>query len=152
MLVFNGFRSPSIGLEYRCDGVGLHAGLYPTVISKGADGAYETSWFVKVGATAYPLPVVLYGKRPSSLFFSLSYAYGFDNRWRHSLLADAGIRWAAVAGLEMRLGAALLIPPTGPPRINRTPGINYAVAFEERRSADLSCKLVSLNVSPPYCC
>ena len=100
-------RRPPIGLEYRCDGVGLHAGLYPTVISKGADGAYETSWFVKVGATAYPLPVVLYGKRPSSASSrcrtpTASTTAGATVSWLTR--ASVGPRWP---GLEMRLGAAL---------------------------------------------
>jgi hypothetical protein len=50
-LSVNLFRSPSMGTEYREAFLGIHAGFYPTVISRDAQGLPETTWFLKFGAT-----------------------------------------------------------------------------------------------------
>jgi len=62
----NGFRNPSIGLEFRHRAVSFHAGYYPTNFESGV-----TTTFVKVGTTLWFLPV---GKRenPSSFYASVS--------------------------------------------------------------------------------
>ena len=68
----NGFRSPSIGLEYRHQGISVHAGYYITAFEKG-----KTTQFFKAGATIWFLPV---GKKenPSSFYAGASYLRGLN--------------------------------------------------------------------------
>ena len=48
----NGFRNPSIGVEYRYYRVSVHAGYYTTAFNKG-----EYTNFYKAGVTYYYLPI-----------------------------------------------------------------------------------------------
>lgn len=51
-LSVNGFRNPSIGLEYRKNHVSVHAGYYITALEAGI-----TTKFFKAGVTTWFLPV-----------------------------------------------------------------------------------------------
>ncbi|WP_128545030.1 hypothetical protein [Larkinella soli] len=123
----NAFRNPSVGLEYRYRSVSVHAGYYPTVVSRNPEGTYVTTSFVRTGLSFWFLPV---GKRehPSSFYASLSWVRGLDRSYRgdHGLMADLGFRWMVWKGLNVRLGAALLTSPGHRPKLNPTPGISYS--------------------------
>jgi hypothetical protein len=64
-LSINGFRAPSIGLEFRHRAVSVHAGYYVTNFTPNT-----TTQFLKTGLTGYFLPV---GRRenPSSFYASV---------------------------------------------------------------------------------
>ena len=64
-LSINGFRNPSIGLEYRHQNVSFHAGYYITAFESGV-----TTKFIKAGATLWFLPV---GKNETRLHFMQEY-------------------------------------------------------------------------------
>src|SRR5688572_21443249 len=72
----NGFRNPSIGLEYRYKQVSVHAGYYTTAFESGV---YTN--FVKTGLTYWFLPV---GKKenPSSFFAGGSYLRGLTRDYK----------------------------------------------------------------------
>lgn len=55
VISINGFRNPSIGLEYQRQQVSIHAGYYPTNFTSGV-----TTEFMKAGVTYWFAPV---GKR-----------------------------------------------------------------------------------------
>jgi hypothetical protein len=130
----NLFRSPSIGLEYRESFVGLHAGFYPTVVSQDRRGNNQTTWFLKLGITGYVGRFELGGDTPSAFFTSASYVRGLNHGWGHGLVADAGFRWVAWRGLNLRLGGGLLVSPGHRPRINPTPGIGWIFPLDETDS------------------
>lgn len=118
----NGFRNPSIGLEYRYRILSLHAGYYPTNFTSNV-----TTSFVKVGVTAWFLPI---GKRqnPSSFYTSVSYLRGLtrDYKDENAGSVDVGFRWMIWKGLNLRIGALALFSPDQDLKINPTPGIGYA--------------------------
>ncbi|MEJ0055662.1 MAG: hypothetical protein WDN75_08460 [Bacteroidota bacterium] len=66
----NGFRNPSVGLEFRHRQISYHAGYYPTAFKAG-----ENTNFVKIGVTGWFLPV---GEKenPSSFYAGVSYLRG----------------------------------------------------------------------------
>lgn len=123
----NGFRNPSVGLEYRYTSVSIHIGFYPTIVSTDNNGQNETTSFIRAGISLWFLPI---GDRvnPSSFYASLSFVRGLNKKYEgdNGLLADAGFRWMAWEGLNLRLGAALLASPGHKPKINPTPGISYS--------------------------
>ena len=98
----NGFRNPSIGLEYRIDQVSVHAGYYITALEPGI-----TTKFVKMGLTYWFLPV---GKKenPSSFYAQLSYLRGLNLEYKdmNAGSVDVGFRWMVWKGLHLRIGAA----------------------------------------------
>lgn len=120
--ILNGFRMPSIGLEYRNRSVSWHAGMYCTVISKDREGANETTWFYKAGATWWPLPF---------LFVDLSGLYGLNKGYRGdpALMLNPGLQYAFRETVLFRLGVALLASPDRSVKINPTPGISLAFAL-----------------------
>jgi hypothetical protein len=118
----NGFRNPSIGLEFRHKILSYHAGYYPTAFESG-----ENTSFLKIGATAWFLPV---GKRenPSSFYAGASYLRGFnrDYEGKNALGMEAGFRWMVWKGLNLRIGAIAVAAPGESLKINPTPGISYS--------------------------
>ncbi|TAE50008.1 MAG: hypothetical protein EAZ89_12980 [Bacteroidetes bacterium] len=121
-LSINGFRNPSIGLEYRYRFVSVHGGLYLTNFVAG-----ETTRFLKTGATFWFLPV---GKRenPSSFYLQLSYLRGLNRAYakENAFSPDLGFRWMVWKGLNLRVGAVGVFGK-GKSSILWTPGIGYAV-------------------------
>ena len=111
-LMLNGFRSPSIGLEYRVAFLSLHAGAYPTIIDEGETMKDGTTWFAKAGASVWFLPVRMLGNERSSFYGGLSYVNDFDREgWGHGAQVEAGFRLVFFKGLFARLGASALYAP-----------------------------------------
>ena len=121
----NGFRNPSIGLEYRSRNISIHGGYYITALESGI-----TTKFLKVGLTGWFLPV---GKKenPSSFYAGASYLRGInlDYNKENALGIEAGFRWMVWKGINLRLGAIALAAKGHEPRINPTPGISYSFSF-----------------------
>ncbi len=125
-LSINGFRNPSVGLEYRHKQLSYHAGYYPTAFASG-----ETTSFLKIGATAWFLPV---GKKenPSSFYAGASYLRGFNRDYedKNALGVEAGFRWMVWKGLNLRIGVIGVAAEGEPLQINPTPGISYSFFFK----------------------
>jgi hypothetical protein len=125
-LSINGFRNPSVGLEFRHKQISYHAGYYPTAFKAG-----ETTNFFKAGATAWFLPV---GKKetPSSFYAGASYLRGFsrDYEGKNALGVEAGFRWMVWKGLNLRIGVIGVTAEGEPLEINPTPGISYSFFFK----------------------
>ncbi|MBP6427407.1 MAG: hypothetical protein KA430_07460 [Bacteroidia bacterium] len=121
-LSVNGFRNPSIGLEYRKNHVSVHAGYYITALEAGI-----TTKFFKSGVTTWFLPV---GKKenPSSFYAGASYLRGInlDYEKTNALGLEAGFRWMVWEGLNLRIGAIALVAEGHDVKINPTPGISYS--------------------------
>jgi len=121
----NGFRNPSIGLEYRHQNISVHGGYYITALESGI-----TTKFIKFGLTGWFLPV---GKKenPSSFYAGASYLRGInlDYDGKNAMAIEAGFRWMAWKGLNFRLGAIGLVAKGHKTRINPTPSINYSFFF-----------------------
>ena len=121
----NGFRNPSIGVEYRHQHVSLHAGYYITNFDKGI-----TTKFIKTGATLWFLPVGN-RKNPSSFYAGASYLRGInlDYKSQNAVAIDAGFRWMVWEGLNVRIGATGVAAKGKDVNINPAPGINYSFFF-----------------------
>jgi hypothetical protein len=121
----NGFRNPSIGLEYRHQNVSVHAGYYITAFEKDI-----TTKFFKVGATVWFLPV---GKKenPSSFYAGASYLRGLnlDYKNENAVAMEAGFRWMVWKGLNLRIGAIGVAAKGHDFKINPTPSISYSFFF-----------------------
>lgn len=121
----NGFRNPSIGVEYRHQHLSVHAGYYITAFEKGV-----TTKFLKAGVTAWFLPV---GKKenPSSFYAGVSYLRGtnLDYKDENALGMEAGFRWMVWKGLNIRIGAIGVAAKGHDLKINPTPGISYSIFF-----------------------
>lgn len=121
----NGFRNPSIGLEYRHKNVSIHGGYYITALESGI-----TTKFIKVGLTGWFLPI---GKKenPSSFYAGASWLRGInlDYNNENALGVEAGFRWMVWKGINLRLGAIALVSKEHETRINPTPGISYSFFF-----------------------
>ena len=119
----NGFRNPSVGLEFRHKQISYHAGYYPTAFKSG-----ETTSFVKAGLTSWFLPV---GQRenPSSFYAGASYLRGLDRNYAHknAVGVEAGFRWMAWRGLNFRIGAIAVAASGERVKVNPTPGISYSL-------------------------
>lgn len=118
----NGFRNPSIGLEYRYRQASVHAGLYLTNFEPN-----QTTRFVKTGLSYWFLPV---GKKnnPSSFYLQLSYLRGLDRDYekQNAFSPDLGFRWMVWKGLNLRVGIVGVIAEGHKPSILWTPGISYS--------------------------
>lgn len=118
----NGFRNPSIGLEYRRGLVSVHAGYYITALEPGV-----TTKFTKVGLTTWFLPI---GKRqnPSSFYAGASYLRGLNLEYKqqNALGLEAGFRWVIWKGINFRIGGIALVAKDHRTQINPTPGISYS--------------------------
>ncbi len=121
----DGFRNPSIGLEYRYRHVSIHAGYYITAFEKDI-----TTKFFKAGATVWFLPV---GKKenPSSFYAGASYLRGLnlDYKSENAVAMEAGFRWMIWKGLNARIGAIGVVARGHDLKINPTPGISYSFFF-----------------------
>ncbi len=121
----NGFRNPSIGLEYRYHHLSVHAGYYVTALTAG-----ETTKFIKMGLTAWFLPI---GQKeiPSSFYAGASYLRGLNRAYegQNALALEPGFRWMIWKGLNLRIGGIALIAKDQRLRINPTPGISYSFKF-----------------------
>ncbi len=121
----NGFRNPSIGLEYRHQQVSVHAGYYTTAFKSG-----EYTNFIKAGTTYWFAPV---GKKenPSSFYAGASYLRGLtrDYKNKNAFAAEAGFRWMIWNGLNFRIGAIAVAAKGQDVKINPTPGISYSFFF-----------------------
>ena len=86
-LSINGFRNPSIGLEYRYHQVSAHACYYPTNFESGV-----TTTFIRAGVTAWLLPL---GKKtiPSSFYVSGSYLRGLSRDYKNENAFIADVVW-----------------------------------------------------------
>ncbi len=122
-LSINGFRNPSIGLEYRHTHLSVHAGYYTTAFTSG-----EYTNFVKTGLTYWFLPV---GKReiPSSFYAGASYLRGLtrDYKDKNAAAVEAGFRWMIWKGLNLRIGVIGVMANGQDLKINPTPGISYSI-------------------------
>jgi len=125
----NVFRSPSIGLEYRRGAVSVHGGAYPTIISKDAMGAHQTSWFARAGLTFHFLAHSWYGQRPSELYVSASYLRGLNLDHGNAAIVDLGYRWMIWKGLNIRLGVAVLAERKHDIKVNPTPGLGWSTSW-----------------------
>ena len=118
----NGFRSPSIGLEFRHHHVSVHAGYYITALESGV-----TTKFFKAGITTWFLP---FGKKeiPSSFYAGVSYLRGInlDYKDTNALGMEVGFRWMVWKGLNLRIGAIGVTAKGHDFKINPTPGISYS--------------------------
>ena len=125
-LSINGFRNPSIGVEYRHQHISVHVGYYITALEAGI-----TTKFLKTGVKAWFLPV---GKKenPSSFFVGASYLRGIylDYNEQNVLGVEAGFRWMIWKGLNFRIGAIALAAKEQNLKINPTPGISYSFLFK----------------------
>ncbi len=124
-LSINGFRNPSVGLEYRYKHVSAHAGYYVTNFESGV-----TTQFIKTGLTYWFLPV---DKKeiPSSFYAGASYLRGLtrDYEDKNALGVEAGFRWMIWKGLNFRIGAIAIAAKGQSLQINPTPGISYSFKF-----------------------
>jgi hypothetical protein len=137
--MLNGFRAPSMGLEYRLGMVSVHAGAYPTIINdEGLRGTAGTTWFAKAGVTVWFLPLPIMGDERSSFNAGTSYLNDFGAQgWGHSAQLEAGFRWVVFEGIFLRLGASALYSPgrscataeCTTVKVRPNPGIGWAVAL-----------------------
>lgn len=125
-LSINGFRNPSVGAEFRHSHVSVHAGYYPTAFKSG-----ENTSFVKIGATAWFLPI---GKKevPSSFYAGASYLHGFNRDYAdmNAVGIEAGFRWTIWKGLNLRLGGIAVAAQDRSLKINPTPGLSYSIIIK----------------------
>lgn len=132
--IIHGFRAPSIGVEQKSGWIGLHVGLYPAIVDKNAEGQTRTTWFIKTGLTAYFLGFDTGAGRPSSPYVGVSLVQGLNNGWNVShaansgsgVIMEGGFRWAAYRGLDLRMGASLLVGFDGRTRVAPTPGVSWS--------------------------
>lgn len=121
----NGFRNPSIGLEFRYHHVSVHGGYYLTNFESG-----ETTRFVKAGFTYWLFPV---DKKeiPSSFYAGASYLRGLSREYdgKNAFGMEAGFRWMIWKGLNARIGVIALAAKGQDLKINPTPGISYSFKF-----------------------
>lgn len=124
-LSVNGFRNPSIGLEYRVNHLSAHAGYYVTNFESGI-----TTEFVKTGVTYWFLPVDQ-KEIPSSFYAGASYLRGLtrDYENKNGVALEAGFRWMIWKGLNFRIGAIALATSGESIKINPTPGLSYSFKF-----------------------
>lgn len=125
LLSINGFRNPSIGLEYQDNHLSVHGGYYVTNFTSGI-----TTEFLKAGLTYWFLPV---DKKeiPSSFYAGASYLRGLtrDYKDKNAFAVEAGFRWYVWKGLNLRLGVIALTAKGKDLKINPTPSISYSFEF-----------------------
>lgn len=120
----NGFRAPSIGLEYRHKHLSYHGGYYLTAFKE------KTTNFIKVGATYWFKPV---GKKenPSSFYTGAAYLRGLneDYKNKNALGVESGFRWMIVGGLNLRIGIITVVATDETIKLNPAGGLSYSFFF-----------------------
>jgi hypothetical protein len=138
-LLLNGFRAPSMGLEYRRGMLSVHAGAYPTIINERESVADGTTWFAKAGVSVWFLPIRMMGNERSSFYAGASYVKNIDSEnWGHGGQLEAGFRWVIYRGAFLRLGASALYAPgrhcpvgdCATVKVRPNPGIGFALPIE----------------------
>jgi hypothetical protein len=124
-ITVNGFRNPSIGLEYQHKQASIHAGYYLTNFESGV-----TTQFLRAGVTYWFLPVDN-KEIPSSFYGGVSYLRGLtrDYKDKNAVGIEAGFRWYAWKGLNLRIGVIAISAKEQDLKINPTPGISYSFKF-----------------------
>ncbi|MGC3943713.1 MAG: hypothetical protein QM762_04095 [Chryseolinea sp.] len=121
----NGFRNPSVGLEYRWKQISMHGGYYPTAFKAG-----ENTSFLKIGTSFWFLPV---GRKenPSSFYAGIGYLRGYNGEYenKNAMSMEAGFRWMVWKGLNLRIGAIAVAGGGESVKINPAPGISYSFFF-----------------------
>ncbi|MDX2062390.1 MAG: hypothetical protein SFY70_04970 [Bacteroidia bacterium] len=127
-LSINGFRNPSIGLEYRRGQVSGHVGYYSTILPTGVGDTDETNGYLRTGATVWFLPFGKLVPTPSSAYASASWLVSTHETpsFAPGLLLETGLRFFVWRGLNARIGVAALMRP-GKTYINPTPGISWTI-------------------------
>lgn len=125
-LSVNGFRNPSIGLEYRHSIVSVHLGYYLTNFAPDV-----TTTFIRAGLTLWYLPLATDGDASSSLYTSVSYLYGLSRDWTgdSGFMVEAGFRWMPWRGLNLRLGVNVLASAKHELKVNPNPGISWSFVW-----------------------
>lgn len=113
------FRSPATGVELRRGHAAVHAGFYPTILSR--DGRSDNTNFIRVGATYY------LRARGSTPYITPSLMVSLDPDWKHGALTELGFRATLYRALHGRLGAAVLTTTDGAVRVNPTVGMDVRV-------------------------
>jgi hypothetical protein len=123
-LYLHGFRSPSIGIEYRRGNIGLHSGLYLTNFSLN-----ETTRFLKTGVTVYFPSLDLSRSGKSEAYLSAAYVRGLNRDFenRNGIFLEPGMRWQFRNRFEARLGVGILASSGQRIRVNPTPGISWSI-------------------------
>lgn len=122
-LLINGFRSPSIGLEYREGPYSLHTGYYTTILSRSDSQKNRSTAFLKTGFNHY-----FGGNAKREWFVSVSHVRGLTEGWKKDgAFLESGLRWQVAKQVELRLGAGLLLVSGKPARLNPTPGISFQI-------------------------
>ena len=121
----NGFRNPSIGLEYHRYQVSVHAGYYTTAFKKG-----EYTNFIKTGVTYWFAPIDN-KEIPSSFYAGAAYLRGLTRDYKNvnAVAVEAGFRWMIWKGLNFRIGAIAVTAKGKDVKVNPTPGISYSFKF-----------------------
>jgi hypothetical protein len=125
----NGFRNPSIGLEYRKGQHSIHGGYYVTNFEPNI-----TTRFYKFGTSYWFLPSDLsfdQSGNPSSFYAGISYGNGINLEYENksALMIESGYRWFIWRGLNFRLGVIGLYAQGESAKLNPTPGISYSIFF-----------------------
>jgi hypothetical protein len=124
-LSINGFRNPSIGLEYQRYRISFHGGYYLTNFTSGI-----TTEFLRAGFSCWFLPL---GKKDlqSSFYTGISYLRGLTRAYKAQNVAglEAGFRWYVWKGLNLRLGVIVLAGAGHSIKINPTPSVSYTIKF-----------------------
>ncbi|OYW19997.1 MAG: hypothetical protein B7Z54_02360 [Sphingobacteriales bacterium 12-47-4] len=125
VLSLNGFRNPSIGLEYQRSHLSIHAGYYITNFTSGV-----TTQFVKTGLSYWFLPV---DKKeiPSSFYAGASFMRGLNQDYedKNAIALETGFRWYVWKGLNLRLGVIVVGAEGQDPKTNPATSISYSFKF-----------------------
>jgi hypothetical protein len=132
-LALHGFRNPATGIELRQASVGFVVGIYPTTVDSDPQGGFRTTWFAKAGILWYPFGLSAGGLGRFEPYLGAFLVQGLGNEWNvaesilhgSGMTLDAGLRWALLGGLDLRLGAVLLAGFDGRLRWNPAPGIGW---------------------------
>lgn len=123
-IYFHTFRSPSIGLEYRTNHIGYHAGLYSTILQGNGSSSTE---FIKTGMTLYSREA--YSKQ--EYFVGAAFLRGLNRDYKNesALFLEVGTRINLTGAWDLRLGGGVLAANSFKPKFNPTIGISYSRSF-----------------------
>jgi hypothetical protein len=114
----NGFRNPSVGLEYRKGDYSVHAGYYSTILRDPGSARSEASGFARVGATRW---------FDDRWYVSASALRGVDGPrdGRNFVIVEAGAQVRPHPKVALRLGVAVIPAAHGfKTKVNPTPGVS----------------------------